>query len=142
MSYRLITIDERKFKYTVGPNSVWIQDIGSVFIGLVGRCVDVSMDRYEVTPAMIETFIRARLNMPRAEKIPAPQKKVDPGPRTRGFAKIIGSEVERVEVNDQNKIVLHCTDGSSYLIDAYMADRGEPILTYCTQTCLPDPSYD
>lgn len=72
--------------------------------------------------------------------IVVPRKKEDPGPKTRGFAKLIGSEVERVEVNEQDQIVLHCTDGSSYAISARTVLTST--VAFCDQTCLPDPSYD
>lgn len=144
MTYRIITVEGRNFKYSVSRDAVWVQDIGSVFIGVVGHCVDTSMDRYEVTPRHVEEFIRRKLNLPRVvESVPKP-KKVDPGPRTRGFAKLIGTEIGSVEVNEQGKIVLRGTDGSSYLIDTYVDRRipGEPTVTQCTQTGLPDPDFN
>lgn len=140
MSYRLITIEDRTFKYKVGRRDIWVEGIGSVHIGLVGRSTDVSMDEYEVTPKNIESFIRTRLDIPRIEKpVPKP-KKVDPGPKTRGFAKLVGVEIERIEASCVNQVILHGTDGSRFVIDADIMGV-LPIIT-CTQECLPDPSYD
>lgn len=155
MAYREISLPALgestcTFEYVIGRWKTKIKGIGVFDNGDIGSTVGNPADeKIAVTPKDIQrAILRSDKCPPHVRKArdwdvpPFPGKKVDPGPRTRGFISLIGTEIGAVTLDAQNKIILHGTDGSSYKIDAYMADRGEPILTHCTQIGLSDPVYD
>jgi hypothetical protein len=146
--YRTVTLptgetSTMSFEYVVGRHQVKIKGIGIFPIREVGGHDE------EVKPSDIVRVILASEKCPKAVRNPLPwdvpsvaepTKKVDPGPRTRGFAKLCGHEVERVSVA-VNHVILYCSDGSRFEIEAELGENRIPTMT-CTQTGLSDPSYD
>jgi hypothetical protein len=155
MAYREIslpTLGESTctFQYVIGRWMTKIRGIGVFENHVIGSTVGNPADeKIAVTPKDIQ---RAILMSPRCpehvkkardwDKPPFPgPKKTDPGPKTRGFAKLIGVEIGRIEASAVNQVILHGTDGSRFVINADTAIGSIPIMT-CSQECLSDPVYD
>jgi hypothetical protein len=155
MAYREISLPSIgestcTFQYVIGRWNTKIKGIGVFENHVIGSTVGNPEDeRVSVTPADIKRAILMSPRCPPAvanarawDKPPFPgPKKTDPGPRTRGFAKLVGVEIARVEASAVNQVILHGTDGSRFVIDADTAIGSIPIMT-CTQECLSDPVYD
>jgi hypothetical protein len=156
MAYREIslpTVGESSctFEYVIGRWNTKIKGIGvfeNKVIGSEVRHPDRPV-KIAVTPRDIQREILMSEKCPphvknaRAwDKPPFPgPKKTDPGPRTRGFAKLVGVEIDRVEASTVNQVILHGTDGSRFVINAETGIGAIPIMT-CSQECLSDPDYD
>ena len=154
MSYREISLptvgeSTMTFQYVIGRWNTKIRGIGVFQNHVIGSTIGNPEDeKVAVTPADIKRAILVSEKCPLAvknarawDKPPAASKKADPGPRTRGFAKLVGVEIGRVEVSAVNQVILHGSDGSRFVIDAETGIGAIPIMT-CSQECLSDPSYD
>lgn len=155
MAYREISLPALgesicTFEYVVGRWKTKIKGIGVFDNHVIGTPAsgNYDEDRVSVTPKDIQRAILMSDKCPPHVKkardwdtpsFPGP-KKEDPGPKTRGFAKLVGVKIDRVEASCLNQVILHGTDGSRFLIDADVMGA-LPIIT-CTQECLSDPSYD
>lgn len=150
MAYREIslqTIGESTctFEYVIGRWNTKIKGIGVFENHVIGSTCE---GKVSVTPKDVQRAILMSEKCPPAvknarawDKPPAEKpKKEDPGPKTRGFAKLVGVEIARVEASCVNQVILHGTDGSRFVIDADIMGA-LPIIT-CLQECLSDPSYD
>ena len=55
--YRKIEVNGNTYEYAVGTQATFIKGIGSFSHRQIGFCVDVSMDKYRVTPGMVRGAI-------------------------------------------------------------------------------------
>jgi hypothetical protein len=154
MAYREISLPSAgestcTFQYVIGRWMTKIKGIGVFENHVIGTTVGNPADeKISVTPKDIQRAILMSENCPAAvknartwDKPPFPGKKTDPGPRTRGFAKLVGVEIDRIEASTVNQVIIHGTDGSRFVIDAETGIGAIPVIT-CSQECLSDPSYD
>lgn len=130
--YRSITIEnpiKMTYNYVVGTHNIKIVGVG------LFRKQDVypgyNLQDIGITPSDIVDLIMANCpvqglakesestwDTPRAIVTEPKAKKVDPGPKTRGFAKLIGVRIEQVYTDVLNQVILVGDDGSDYIIDA------------------------
>lgn len=128
--YRSITIEnpiKMTYNYVVGKYNIKIVGVG------LFRKQDVyhHEDPIAITPSDIVDLIMANCpiqllakesestwDTPQAVLTETKPKKVDPGPKTRGFAKLIGVRIEQVYTDVLNQVILVGDDGSDYIIDA------------------------
>ena len=55
--YRKIEVNGMTYEYAVGTQATFIKGVGSFSHRQIGFCVDVSMDKYCVTPSMVRGAI-------------------------------------------------------------------------------------
>lgn len=132
MSFRKITLRRGpavyvEFEYTVGRYSTHIKKIGDFSNAVIGNCVDVSMDKYEVTPADVRRAILSSPQCPPAvleferafdeQRSAAAAAKKDPGPRTRGFKQLVGKRIVDFRMSDRGEIILEDEEAGRYRIE-------------------------
>jgi hypothetical protein len=59
MPRRLIVVDGKEYAYVIGRRLTKVDGVGSKSNSDIGDCVDVSMDKYRVTPKDVANFIRS-----------------------------------------------------------------------------------
>jgi hypothetical protein len=155
MAYREISLPAMgettcTFEYVIGRWNTKIKGIGVFENHVIGSTVGNPEDeKVSVTPKDIQ---RAILMSPRCpphvkkardwDKPPFPgPKKVDPGPRTRGFANLLQRKIVAIDACAVNVIVLECDEGGRYEISAETGIGAIPVIT-CSVKCLTDPDYD
>jgi hypothetical protein len=135
MAYREITLPSGEqstttFKYIVGRYQTKIVGIGIFNNASIGHCTDVSMDVYRVTPNDIERAIKSSSKCPPLVSDPFPwdkpvqaPKKVDPGPKTRGFVKLLSKNFVYLDASCLNEVILEDGLGCQYRITAEVENQ-------------------
>lgn len=114
--YRTIQVDGTPYSYVVGRHRTNIVAVGLFDNYRIGRVI--CGDCVEVSPSHIEKAIRSALGLPaRAYDWDTPVTKTDPGPRTRGFRKLIDQTISDVTVM-ANSVILKDSNGVEYSIEA------------------------
>ena len=138
---REITVEGVKYFYSVGKRQTTIFGMGVYTNGSqIGETVDVSMDVFKVRPRDVEDIIRLEKDLPSrrllkwrakvAEEEAKPKpKKVDPGPRTRGFMNIFGKKIVAINTEAVNVVGLTTENGDYFEIEVEMSPNSIPIIS-------------
>lgn len=127
--YRDIQIDGHSFKYVVGEHRTKIVKVEPGLTYTIGtwdnrEIGDVYDERHiAVRPNHIEKTIRKEFGLPaRQYDWDVPTKaKADPGPKTRGFREMIGTEVVDVQVS-VNAVIIEGRNGERFSIEGIGLD--------------------
>jgi hypothetical protein len=113
--YRTIEVEGTTYRYVVGRHRTNIVDVGLFDNSRIGYVYDE--DITEVRPSHIEKVIRRELGIPaKVYDWDTPVTKADPGPKTRGFRKLIGETIVDVTVT-ANSVILRDAFGVEYSIE-------------------------